>query len=46
MSITAKVGCSAETLRRWVRQYQTDHGQRAGVSTEDHAPLRELEREV
>ena len=46
VSMAAKVGCPAETLRRWVRQYQTDHGQRAGVSTEDHAPLRELEREV
>ena len=46
VSIAAKVGCSAETLRRWVRQYQTDHGTRAGVTTEDKARLRELEREV
>ena len=46
VSIAAKVGYSAETLRRWVRQYQTDHGTRAGVTTEDKARLRELEREV
>ena len=46
VSIAAKVGCSAETLRRWVRQHQTDHGARAGVTTEDKARLRELEREV
>ncbi len=27
-SIAAKIGCTAETLRRWVRQAERDTGQR------------------
>lgn len=29
-SITAKIGCTAETLRSWVRQAERDQGLRAG----------------
>ena len=29
-SIAAKIGCSGETLRNWVRQAERDQGQRAG----------------
>ena len=29
-SIAEKLGCTAETLRRWVRQAERDAGQRAG----------------
>jgi len=36
-SIAGKLGCTTETLRRWVRQAERDTGQRAG--------LRALERE-
>lgn len=32
-SIAAKIGCTAETLRRWVRQAERDNGQREGLST-------------
>ncbi len=32
-SIAGKIGCTAETLRRWVRQAERDHGQRAGMTT-------------
>ena len=34
-SIAAKIGCTAETLRRWVRQAERDRGRRAGPTTED-----------
>jgi len=29
-SIAEKIGCSAETLRKWVRQYEIDSGRRDG----------------
>jgi len=45
-SIAAKMGCTAETLRKWVRQAERDHGQRAGLTTAERERLAELEREV
>ena len=44
-SIAAKIGCTAETLRRWVRQAERDRGKRAGPTTEDRERIRALERE-
>jgi transposase len=44
-SIASKVGCTAETLRRWVRQTETDQGKRSGMSSSDRELLKELERE-
>jgi transposase len=32
-SIAGKIGCTAETLRRWVRQHERDSGQREGPTT-------------
>ena len=44
-SIAAKIGCTAETLRRWVRQAERDRGKRAGPTTEDRDRIKALERE-
>jgi len=44
-SIAAKIGCAAETLRRWVRQTERDRGRRAGPTTEDRERIKALERE-
>jgi len=44
-SIASKLGCTSETLRRWVRQAERDTGHRAGLSTEERQRLKELERE-
>lgn len=45
VSIAEKIGCSAETLRHWVRQAERDAGVRPGTSTEERARLKDLERE-
>ncbi len=45
VSIAAKIGCKAETLRRWVRQSERDEGLRAGPTSAERARIRELERE-
>ena len=44
-SIAAKIGCTAETLRKWVRQAERDQGLRAGTTTEERDRVKELERE-
>ena len=40
------MGCTPETLRKWLRQSQRDAGKRPGPTTEDKARIKELEREV
>jgi transposase-like protein len=45
-SIAAKIGCTAETLRRWVRQAERDRGKRAGPTSEERDRIKALEREV
>lgn len=45
-SIAAKIGCSAETLRKWVRQSERDRGRRPGLTTAERDRLTDLEREV
>ena len=44
-SIAGKVGCTAETLRKWVRQTEIDQGKRAGLNSAERDRLKELERE-
>ncbi len=45
-SIAMKIGCTAETLRKWVRRTERDTGQRPGPSSDELARLKALEREV
>ena len=45
-SIATKMGCTAETLRKWVRQAQRDTGTRPGLTTSERERMKELEREV
>jgi transposase len=45
VSVAGKVGVSAESLRRWVRQAEIDVGARAGTMSTDAQVLRELRRE-
>jgi len=44
-SIAGKVGCTAETLRKWVRQTEVDRGKRAGLNSSERDRLKALERE-
>ena len=44
-SIAAKMGCTAETLRKWVRQAERDAGARPGLTTSERERLKDLERE-
>jgi transposase len=45
VSIAAKIGCTAESLRRWVQQAERDTGQRPGPTTDERERIKQLERE-
>ena len=44
-SVAAKIGCSSEALRKWVRRAERDQGLRPGLKTDERERLKELERE-
>ena len=44
-SIASKIGCTTESLRRWVRQAERDLGKRSGLTSSERDRLKELERE-
>jgi transposase len=44
-SIAEKIGCSSETLRKWVRRMEIDTGRREGLTSDERARMKELERE-
>jgi transposase-like protein len=46
LSIAAKIGCSGETLRHWVRQAERDQGVRAGPTSTEQEKIKAPEREV
>ena len=45
-SIAEKIGCSAEALRTWVRRTQVDAGEKPGMTSDERARMKELEKEV
>ncbi len=44
-SIASKIGCTAETLRKWVRQAETNQGLRGGLTSTERERVKQLERE-
>ena len=44
-SVAKKIGCTADRVRRWVRQAEKDQGQRAGLTSSEKERIKELERE-
>ena len=44
-SVAGKIGCTAKTLRSWVKQSEIDTGRRDGMTSDDHARLKALEKE-
>ena len=44
-SIAGKIGCTSETLRSGVRQAERDRGRSAGLTSDERARLKTLERE-
>ena len=45
LSISAKIGCAAQTLNEWIRRAEIDGGRRAGVPAEMSEKMKALERE-
>lgn len=45
-SVATKIGCTAETLRTWIKKIEVDSGTRAGITTNQAERTKELEREV
>jgi transposase len=45
-SIATKISCTAETLRKWVRRVEVDTGRRDGVTSDERARIKDLERQV
>jgi len=45
-SVASKIGCTPDSLRRWVRRAEVDQGKRPGVTSAEAQRVKELEREV
>ena len=45
VSIANKIGCTAETLRMWVRRVEVDTGRRGGLTSGDRTRIKELDRD-
>lgn len=45
-SIVPKIGCSAYTLTKWVRQHEIDDGTRADITSAENERITALERKV
>ena len=46
VSISTKIGCTPETLRSWVKQEEIDTGRRDGVTSDERARIKALEKEM
>ena len=46
VSVASKIGCTSETLRKWVRQAERDTGKRVELTMDERTRLKALEREV
>jgi len=44
-SVADRLGCTTEALRRWVRQAERDRRERPGLTTDERAQLKQLQRE-
>lgn len=45
-AVAPKLGCTKETLRRWVREAERESGQRPGPTRAEEERVKALEREV
>jgi transposase len=45
-SVAAKIGCVAQTLDQWIKQAERDTGARAGLTTDERAKMKAMEREI
>jgi transposase-like protein len=45
VSVATKLGCTPETLRKWVREEERNAGKRPGLTTTERDKLKDLERE-
>lgn len=45
-SVAAKIGCVAQTLDQWIKQAERDNGARAGLTTDERAKMKAMEREI
>lgn len=45
MSISGKIGCTAQALNEWVKKAEVDSGRKPGLTTDMAAKLKALERE-
>jgi transposase len=43
--VAEQLDIGVESLRSWVKQYEIDHGERPGVTSEEAARIKELEQE-
>ena len=46
VSIACKIGCTAQSLHRWVRQAERNAGRRPGLTSDEREKVKALEREV
>jgi transposase-like protein len=45
-AVARRLGMTAETLRKWIRQAEVDEGKAPGVTSEEAAQVRALRRKV